>query len=144
MSTDKKTHKLTDEQFIEAFRASEGNFSQTARYIEERFNISYTKQAARERALGNPQEFEALFSIMDNECSTSLMRFACDESNEVKLRGRFYAQVMNQLARRERMKILAAKKKPEPESQPEPDEYFDINGYKFYFNRETGETPEQM
>lgn len=51
----KHNYKVTDEQFIEAYRAAEGSYTQTAKYIQEHFNIPYTKQSAQERAQKPPR-----------------------------------------------------------------------------------------
>ena len=75
MEANKHNYKVTDEQFIEAYRACEGNYTQTAKYIQEHFKISYTKQSAQERAENHPEEFEKMMSIMDNESLTTRNEF---------------------------------------------------------------------
>ncbi len=114
--TDKHNYKLTDAQFIEAYRASEGNYSQTAKYIREHFGIPYTKQSAQERAQNHPEEIEKMYSLMENESLTAIMDFARDITLDIKLRARLYVQVMIQINRRKRLKIMAdrAKAKAKP------------------------------
>jgi hypothetical protein len=117
--TAKHNYKLTDSQFIEAYRASEGNYSQTAKYIREHFNIPYTKQSAQERAMNHPEEIEQLLSIMDNESLTTIMNFADDITLDIKLRARMYVQVMHKINQRERLKIQVAKAKQPVKAVPE-------------------------
>lgn len=49
-----KSKKLTDKDFWTILRKNGGLFAHTARAIEQQFNMSYTRQAVRARALTRP------------------------------------------------------------------------------------------
>jgi hypothetical protein len=111
MSTHKQTHKLSDEQFLEAYRACEGNCAKTARYIHLHFNMYYTKQAVHSRAQYHPQEVVKFYRLLDNDSTTTLMKFADDESNDIRLRARLYIQIMNKADRIQRLNMLTTNRK---------------------------------
>lgn len=60
--------KLSDEQFFSVLRENVGIFARTARKIREQYNIEYSRQAVRIRALNNP---EVLQDIMDEAMDTA-------------------------------------------------------------------------
>ena len=99
MKKDKHNYKLTDAQFFEAYRACEGNYTQTAKYIQDNFKIHYTKQSVQERAENHPEEIEKMYGVMENESLTTIMDFASDITLDIKLRARLYVQVMIQINR---------------------------------------------
>jgi hypothetical protein len=132
MKKNKHNYKLTDEQFLEAYRACEGNCSQASKYIQDHFKIPYSKQAVQDRAEKHPEEVEKMYSLMDNQSITRIMNFADNETNDIKLRARLYVQVLNQNSKRKRLRIMeakAAKKKTEEE----PEGYFQIDDYELHF-----------
>lgn len=133
MKTNKHNYKVTDEQFIEAFRACEGNYLQTAKYIQDNFNIPYTKQSVQERAEKYPEEFEKLLGQMDNESLTTIMNFACDTTLDVRLRARMYVQVLHQISRRKRLKMQEAKLKAKQPPKLEREGVFKIGDYIMRF-----------
>ncbi len=50
MSAEKKNYKLTDDEFDEIYRENFGLCALTAKAIEKKYGISYSRQAVRERA----------------------------------------------------------------------------------------------
>lgn len=50
-----RTH-LTDEEFFSILRINLGLYARTAFAIEQKYNIKYSRQAVRDRALNNPEE----------------------------------------------------------------------------------------
>jgi hypothetical protein len=144
MKKNKHNYKLTDEQFLEAYRACEGNCSQTSKYIQDHFKIPYSKQAVQDRAENFPDEVEKMYSLMDNQSITKIMTFADNENNDIKLRSRLYVQVLNQNSRRKRLKLQEAKANPKNKGEEEPDGYFQIGEYELHFpSSEAGLPPEQ-
>jgi len=51
----KHNHKLSDSEFLEILRAHGGLFGETAKAIKNKYKISYSRQAARDRALSHPE-----------------------------------------------------------------------------------------
>ena len=49
--TEKGSHKISDEEFREALYVNYGLYAQTARYIEKKYGISYSRQAVQKRAV---------------------------------------------------------------------------------------------
>ena len=55
---DTKTHKLTDEEFWSILRDNGGIYSRTARAIQRKYGVSYTRQSVYERAKAKPDLLE--------------------------------------------------------------------------------------
>jgi hypothetical protein len=55
VAAEKKGYKLSDAEFWAMLRANGGLFSRTARAIEAKFQIPFTRQAVAERANNNPE-----------------------------------------------------------------------------------------
>jgi len=53
-----KNRKLSDKEFFAILRESGGLFARTAREIEKKYGISFSRQSARERALKYPEILE--------------------------------------------------------------------------------------
>jgi hypothetical protein len=58
MNAQQLTYKLNDEQFWSALRENGGLFARTARYIQKRYGIPFSRQAVSKRANTRPGELE--------------------------------------------------------------------------------------
>jgi hypothetical protein len=130
MSKNKQSYKITDEQFLEIYRENKGNCSLTAKAIEARYSITYTRQAVYLRALNHPDEMYHILSLFDDQCEERLINFADDEGNTVSLRTRIYIHIRNKLAKRLKIKKYTAESSDESQ---EPEVYVDIDGKPFSF-----------
>lgn len=80
-----KAVKVSDAQFFSILRENAGLFSRTARAISSQFNVPYTRQAVRDRAIKHPEILsdideenldiaeEGLFSTMRSKSETIRM-----------------------------------------------------------------------
>lgn len=102
----KKTYKLSDEQFKEAYWQSNGNCALTALYILKNFNIPYSRQAVHKRAKNFPDLILADIAVLHEDCYTGLQNFADDEKNDIRLRVRIYLH-MQKVADRAHFKLLS-------------------------------------
>ncbi len=112
--------KVTDEQFIEAYMAANGSYADTASYIQQNFDVPFTRQAAMKRAKRFPNLKRDVLELMENEFDDHLVKVAGDESTDIRLRVRIYLQLKNQLNR-----INNKKQNSQPE---EPVGLWDIDG----------------
>lgn len=133
MKKNKHNYKLTDEQFKEAYRACEGNFSQTSKYIQDHFRIPYSKQAVQDRAENFPELVEKMYGALDNESVTSVMQFATDDTNDIKLRARLHVQVMNKIKHRERLKMQQARLLTKQSAPDRPEAVWEVGSYILHF-----------
>jgi len=117
--------KITDEQFAEAFIICSGNFSETARYIQQTYGVHYTPQAVDDRLNKFPELVDRLNRLYANYCQSQVMSFADDATIDVRLRTRIYLQILNRLTRLMLMKYRITRKVPEG--------VFDLNGYLLRF-----------
>ncbi|HEX4046099.1 MAG TPA: hypothetical protein VHZ76_10595 [Gammaproteobacteria bacterium] len=92
---DQPTHKLTDEEFLEAYVECRCKCSKTARYITERYGLYYTRQSVHERAKKFPGAKMQLLLLDADQCDTNLIGFADDEKNDIRLRVRLYLHLQN-------------------------------------------------
>ena len=78
--------KLSDEQFLSILRENGGLFAKTSRAIKEQFDIDYSRQAVRDRALNFPDEL----ADIDEECldiaEDGLMTLIKQGSESAKIR----------------------------------------------------------
>ncbi len=91
--------KITDEQFITAYMASGGSYEGTARYIQENYNVPYTRPAALKRAKRYPDLQREVLELRENEFDDHLVGFAKDVTIDMWLRIRIYLQLKTQLHR---------------------------------------------
>jgi len=89
------THKLTDEEFLNAYMECNGNCAETARYIILNHNIYYTRQSAHERAKKFPEAKLKLKAFLADRCQAGLINFAEDTQNDIRLRVRLYLHLQN-------------------------------------------------
>jgi hypothetical protein len=84
----KKKHgiKVSDEQFLSILRENAGLFSLTAKAIEEKFKIKYSRQAVRERA----DRFKDILADIEEEnldiAEAGLKTLMSDEHTPTKLK----------------------------------------------------------
>jgi hypothetical protein len=89
----KHNYKLTDAQFLEILSANGGLFGITAKAIQRKYKIAYSRQAVRERAQNHP---EFLKELVEENIETShlsilqLMKQNKDLNTKFKA-ARFYA-----------------------------------------------------
>jgi hypothetical protein len=91
--------KVTDEQFIEAYMAAQGSYEGTAGYIQQNYDVPFTRQAAMKRAKQFPNLKRDVLELMENEFDDHLLKFASDGNNDIRLRARIYLQLKNQVSR---------------------------------------------
>jgi hypothetical protein len=80
--TEKHNYKLTDEEFLEALHNNNGMYAQTAKAIEEKYGISYSRQAVRNRAQNFPEELKLIREHIVEICETELLK--CVMQNDDK------------------------------------------------------------
>ena len=96
---DKHNYKLTDEEFLTALRENNGMYAPTARAIEEKYGISYSRQAVRDRAGSFPEELKDIREQIVETLETELMKCAMqDENLNVKLKAILFG--LNALGRK--------------------------------------------
>ena len=128
----KQTHKISDEQFRESFIENDGNYTKTAKAIERKYGITYTRQSAFERALNFPDVVKQMLELREQRCEEALLGFAGDESNEIKLRTRILIDEASRISRYRMLNMrLEAAKPLQPPAEPEG--YFEIGGKEFRF-----------
>jgi len=112
--------KITDEQFIEAFVASNGSYEGTANYIQQNYDTPYTRAAVMKRAKRYPGLQSDIRELKENEFDDHLLKFAEDSENDIRLRVRIYLQLKSQLNR--------INNKMQNIRPQEPLDVWDING----------------
>jgi hypothetical protein len=95
MDNNKQTYKITDEEFKEAYSICKGNCALTALYIQENYNISYSRQAVYKRAKNFPELVLQDMVLFTDSCHAGLLTFADDEKNDVRLRARIYTHLLD-------------------------------------------------
>jgi hypothetical protein len=83
--TEKHNYKLTDEEFLTALRDNNGMYAPTARAIEEKYGISYSRQAVRDRAQGFPEELKLIREHIVEICETELLKCLM-QNDDMKLK----------------------------------------------------------
>lgn len=78
--------KLSDVQFLSILRANGGLFSRTARAIEEKYKVTFSRQAVRERALKHPKELQDIEEEIIDVAEEGLQGMIRGSDNRVKLR----------------------------------------------------------
>jgi len=123
--------KVTDEQFIEAYVAANGSYAGTAQYIQQNYDVAFSRTAAMKRAKKFPNLKRDMLELMENDFDDHLTKFAHDEGNDIRLRARIYLQLKIQLNRLNHK----TQKTYTPEHEGGYD-YFDINGNIITFDDE--------
>jgi hypothetical protein len=100
--------KISDEQFIEAYMAANGSYTGTASYIQQNFDVPFTRQAAMKRAKRFPNLKRDVLELMENDFDDHLLKLADDETVDLRLRVRIYLQMKSQL-NRVKMKVQTMK-----------------------------------
>jgi len=90
----KHNYKLTDEEFLDILRKNGGLFGPTAKAIQKKFKIAFSRQAVRERANKHP---ELLQEIQEEGIELAHLTFLelMKQTKDLGIRfkaARFYAQ----------------------------------------------------
>lgn len=87
----KRTHKVTDEELLEALQANAGIFARTARYIEEKYGIQYGRSAVCRRAKKFKEELEQIREANIDLAEATLLELMECFDDKTKLRAvQFY------------------------------------------------------
>jgi hypothetical protein len=120
MSNNKQSYKITDEQFTETFMENSGSYTETAKAIEKKYGIPYTRQAVFARAKNLPETVKEAIELSEELSDSALLKFAADENNDIRLRIRIHMHRQTLLSRYrlQNMKIEAVKSL-QPQEEPE-------------------------
>lgn len=99
MDDNKKTHKLTDEQFIDALRQCHGILSLVVTYVQQKHGISYTRQSVYERAKNFMDELKQIRETIIDLCEARLIKVVADDSADVRLAIKVALYLLNFLGR---------------------------------------------
>lgn len=132
MSTNKQTHKITDDQFRETYLENHGSNAKTARAIEKKYGITYTRQSVQERALNFPDLRQRAIEMRLQHSEDALSDYADDDSLDKKSSIRIHTGIANRLSKFQLLyiKTEAAKSTQEPEP---PEVCFEIDGKEITF-----------
>jgi len=78
--------KITSAEFWAVLRENGGVFQATADAISKEFNISYTRQAVRERALSKPKELRDIEERNVDVAETGIHSLMKSENESIKLK----------------------------------------------------------
>jgi len=79
--------KLSDKQFLEALKLNDGQFAETAGYIQRKYGVTITRQAVHERAHRKfAEELRDMRALALNEAQSRLIAMMADEGCDVRLR----------------------------------------------------------
>ncbi len=131
MSGDKKTHKITDEQFLETLKENDGSCTDTANAIQKKYGISYTRQSAHERAKKFPEVERQKIDLREEQNDQALLDYANDENVDIRLRIQIRQGAANRLCKYRLLSMKLDAAKPKPSSEPEG--YFEIDGKEINF-----------
>jgi hypothetical protein len=101
--------KITDEQFLETFYEQKGKYTGTAKALEKKYGVVYTRQAVYKRAKNFPKEAEQL---REDSSTYKLLPFADDEGNDIRLRIRIHTMFADQLTKYTLGRLAAEAKPP--------------------------------
>jgi hypothetical protein len=118
--------KITDEQFIEAYVAAGGSYEGTANYIQQNFDVPFTRGAVMKRVKRYPDLQRDVRDLKENEFDDHLLKFAEDGANDIRLRARIYLQMKIQLNRLNNKTQKASN--ASHSFQPQGPDGFDIDG----------------
>src|SRR5690606_6932454 len=82
----KSGYKITDEQFLEALKACAGIFVKTAKYIEDKYNITYSRQAVRSKAEKMKDELDQIRESNIDLAEATLFELMESFDDKTKLR----------------------------------------------------------
>ena len=89
--SEKHNYKLTDEDFIEIYNHNFGLYTQTARMIEEKYGIKYSRQSVWERSRALHERLTDQNKEMIDEAKTMLFKAITQNSDlKTKLRASLY------------------------------------------------------
>lgn len=80
-----KVRKVSDAKFFAILRENSGLFSKTAEAIQNQCKITYTRQAVRERALKNPDEFVDIIEETVDVAEDGLLTLMKSKNERIKL-----------------------------------------------------------
>lgn len=76
--------KLDENQFWQILDANGGNFGATAKAIEKRFKISYSRQAVRQRALSKPDELNDIVESRLDDAESVMFDLLDSDDKRIK------------------------------------------------------------
>lgn len=76
--------KLTDKQFLAILRQNGGLYAKTAKAITKAYDVEYTRQAVRERALKFPDELADIEAEVIDLAEDSLQSLMTSENERVR------------------------------------------------------------
>ena len=81
-----KGDKISEQQFLSILRENAGLFSRTARAISKQFNLQYSRQAVRDRAIKHPKEIEDIEEENLDIAEEGLHSLVRSKNENIKLR----------------------------------------------------------
>ena len=81
-----QSKKISDKAFLQILRENAGLYSKTAKAIQRQYNIDFSRQAARARALEHPQELEDIREETIDLAEEGLFSLMQSEDERIKLR----------------------------------------------------------
>jgi hypothetical protein len=78
--------KISDEQFLSILRENAGLYSKTAKAIQEKFSISYSRQAVRDRAASFPEDVKDIEEENLDIAEEGLHSLAKSNNETIKLK----------------------------------------------------------
>ena len=84
--TNRKGAKITENEFWEALELNNGLFAQTARYIEQRYKVKYSRCAAKTRADREPERYEQIRSAVGDKAEKNLQDLMDAQNEAVRLK----------------------------------------------------------
>jgi len=98
MDKNKQTHKLTDEQFLEALREYNGIFVLVAKGIEAKYGITYTRHAVSQRAYNFMDELREIRGAIVDYSEGRLIKCINDDT-DIKLSVKVAQYMLNNLGK---------------------------------------------
>ena len=77
--------KISDEAFLSILRENSGLYAVTAKAIEDKFGINYSRQAVRQRALEHPEEVADIEDEAKDIAEQGLKTLMQDQDARIKL-----------------------------------------------------------
>jgi len=119
--------KVTDEQFIETLTENDGMFALTAKAIQKKYNVSYTRQAVYQRAQNFAEELATMDEELIDTADKNIRKFLNNDADpERQFKMTIY--VLNN-----RGAARGYGKYAKPNLPAEPEGYFEIGGKEFRF-----------
>ncbi len=81
----KQTHKVTDEEFLDALIETNGILTLTAKLIRQKYGVSYSRQAAHVRAKKFGEEMREIRESIVDYSEAWLVKCLTDEEGDLKV-----------------------------------------------------------